>query len=245
VVGRRGGAAVITLLVPPGAALGRREAVDEAEGHHLRVRRVTAGELVAIRDGAGLVGTGRLAAEGRDWAVEVEAVERRPRPAELTLAIGAGDRDRFAWVVEKAVELGATSVVPLETERTAGVATRVRDSHLPKLRRQALEAIKQCGAAWALEVDEPQSLAEFIARTEPGVHWLADASGAAPPGALDAAPVTVVVGPEGGLTEPERASLLSAGYRPLALAPHTLRFETAALAAAAVVTTARLRGMHG
>jgi 16S rRNA (uracil1498-N3)-methyltransferase len=236
---------VITLLVPQGVAAGRREAIDDMEGHHLRVRRVAAGERVALRDGAGLIGTGRLAAAGPDWAVDVEVVERRPRPAELTLAIGAGDRDRFAWLVEKAVELGATSVVPLETDRTSGVATRVRDSHLPKLRRQALEAIKQCGAAWALEVDEPQPIAEFIARTEPGVHWLADASGAAPPATLDASPVTVVIGPEGGLTEPERAALLSAGYRPLALAPHTLRFETAALAAAAVVTTARLRGMHG
>jgi RsmE family RNA methyltransferase len=57
--------------------------------------------------------------------------------------------------------------------------------------------------------------------------------------------VTVVIGPEGGFTEPERGMLLSAGYRRLALAPHTLRFETAALAAAAVVTTARLRGTHG
>ncbi len=236
---------MITLLVPAGAAAGRRAPVDEAEGHHLRVRRAAAGERVALRDGAGLVGTGRLAAEGREWMVDVEAVERRPRPAELTLAIGAGDRDRFAWLVEKAVELGATSVVPLETDRTSGVATRVRDSHLPKLRRQALEAIKQCGAAWALEVEAPQPLGELIARTEPGVHWLADASGAAPPGSLDASPVTVVIGPEGGLTEPERATLLSAGYRPLALAPHTLRFETAALAAAAVVTSARLRGLHG
>jgi 16S rRNA (uracil1498-N3)-methyltransferase len=245
VVGRRGGAAVITLLVPPGMAPGRRETVDEAEGHHLRVRRAAAGERVALRDGLGLVGTGRLASEGREWLVDVEAVERRARPAELTLAIGAGDRDRFAWVVEKAVELGATTVVPLETERTSGVATRVRDAHLPKLRRQALEAIKQCGAAWALEVDEPQPLAAFVARTEPGIHWLADASGAAPAAALDASPVTVVIGPEGGLTEPERGLLLSAGYRPLALAAHTLRFETAALAAAAVVTTARLRGLHG
>ena len=70
--------------------------------------------------------------------------------AELTLAVGAGDRDRFAWLVEKAVELGVTAVVPLETERTAGVATRVATTqHLAKLRRQALEAIKQCGAAWA------------------------------------------------------------------------------------------------
>jgi 16S rRNA (uracil1498-N3)-methyltransferase len=236
---------MITLLVAPGAAAGRRETVDEAEGHHLRVRRVSAGERVALRDGAGLVGTGRLTAEGRDWLVEIEAVERKPRPAELTLAIGAGDRDRFTWLVEKAVELGATTVVPLETERTAGVATRVRDAHLPKLRRQALEAIKQCGAAWALEVDEPQPLAQFVERTEPGVHWLADASGVTPPPTLDASPVTVVIGPEGGLTEPERGLLLSAGYRPVALAPHTLRFETAALAAAAVVTTARLRGTHG
>lgn len=244
-VGGGRGAAMITLLVPPGVAPGRREAVDEAEGHHLRVRRAAAGERVALRDGAGLVGTGRLASEGRAWAVDVEAIERRARPAELTLAIGAGDRDRFTWLVEKAVELGATTVVPLETERTGGVTTRVRDIHLPKLRRQALEAIKQCGAAWALEVDEPQPLAAFVARTEPGIHWLADASGAAPPATLDASPVSVVIGPEGGLTEPERALLLSAGYRPLALAPHTLRFETAALAAAAVVTTARLRGLHG
>jgi 16S rRNA (uracil1498-N3)-methyltransferase len=236
---------MITLLVPPGAAAGRREPIEEAEVHHLRVRRVTAGDLVALRDGAGLVGTGRLAADGREWAVDVDAVERKPRPAELTLAIGAGDRDRFAWLVEKAVELGATSVVPLETARTSGVATRVRDSHLPKLRRQALEAIKQCGAAWALEVEAPQPLAEFVARMEPGIHWLADASGAAPPGTLDASPVTVVIGPEGGLDEAERARLLSAGYRPLALAPHTLRFETAALAAAAAVTSARLRGTHG
>jgi len=244
-VGRRGGAAVITLLVPTGVAAGRRETVDDAEGHHLRVRRASAGERVALRDGAGLVGTGRLVSDGREWVVDVEAVERRARPAELTLAIGAGDRDRFSWLVEKAVELGATTVVPLETERTGSVATRVRDAHLPKLRRQALEAIKQCGAAWALEVDAPQSLAAFIARTEPGIHWLADAAGAAPPGTLDTSPVTVVIGPEGGFTEPERGLLLSAGYRPLALAPHTLRFETAALAAAAVVTTARLRGLHG
>ena len=46
---------MITLLVAPGAAAGRRETVDEAEGHHLRVRRVSAGERVALRDGAGLV----------------------------------------------------------------------------------------------------------------------------------------------------------------------------------------------
>jgi 16S rRNA (uracil1498-N3)-methyltransferase len=236
---------VITLLVPHGVAAGGREQVDEAEQHHLRVRRAADGERVALRDGLGLVGTGRLVGSGRAWLVEVETVERHPRPAELTLAVGAGDRERFAWLVEKAVELGATAVVPLETERTGGVASRLRQNHVARLRRHALEAIKQCGAAWALEVETPTTLAELAGRTGAGFRWLADATGAPPPGSLEGRPVTVVVGPEGGLSDAERSVLAAAGYRSTALAPYTLRFETAALAAAAAVTTARLRGIHG
>lgn len=244
-MGGGGGAPVIALLVPHGVAAGRREQVDEGEQHHLRVRRAADGERVALRDGAGLAGTGRLVASGRGWLVEVETIERQPRPAELTLAVGSGDRERFAWLVEKAAELGATTVVPLETERSGGVATRLRERHLAKLRHQALEAIKQCGAVWALEVAAPVPLPEFAGRRGDGLRWLADVSGSPPPPALDGGPVTVVVGPEGGLSEAERSVLAASGYRSMALARHTLRFETAALAAAAAVTTARLRGIHG
>ena len=236
---------MITVLVPPGVQPGRREQVDEGEQHHLRVRRAQPGELVGLRDGAGLVGTGRLVAADRGWAVDVETAESRVRPPELILAVGAGDRERFAWVVEKAAELGVTRVVPLETGRTGGVATRLREQHLAKLRRQALEAIKQCGAVWSLEVAAPVELEAFAERAAPGIRWLADAAGQAPPATLDRGPVTVVVGPEGGLSDDERATLAAAGFRPVALAPHTLRFETAALAAAAAVSTARLRGAHG
>jgi 16S rRNA (uracil1498-N3)-methyltransferase len=244
-VGSGGGAPVITVLVPHGVMAGRREQLSEGEGHHLRVLRARAGDVVALRDGAGLVGTGRLAVSGREWLVHVDTAERQARPAELRLGIGAGDRERFAWVVEKAVELGATAVVPLETERTGGVATRLRDSHLAKLRRQSLEATKQCGAAWALDLEAPAILADFVARRYAGHTWLADAEGQPPPPVLDGAAVTMVIGPEGGLSAAERGTLLAAGYRPMALGPHTLRFETAALAAVAAVTTARLRGTHG
>jgi 16S rRNA (uracil1498-N3)-methyltransferase len=246
---------VITVLVPPGvvtagAGVGRRERLEEAEQHHLRVRRAHEGERVALRDGAGLVGIGRIAVVGKAWEVEIESAERRARPAALTLAVGAGDRERFGWLVEKAVELGVTRIVPLVTARAENVATRVRDSHVEKLRRQALEATKQCGAAWAVEVDEPAALAAFIRRNEternePGLRWLADAAGEAPPATLDGIAVTIAIGPEGGLEDQEHAALLDAGFRPLALGAHTLRFETAALAAAAVVATARLRGTHG
>lgn len=231
-------------VVVPGATAGGRERLDDAEQHHLRVRRARDGERVALRDGAGLVGVGRLALVGRVWEVEIERAERRARPAALTLAVGAGDRERFGWLVEKAVELGVTRIVPLAAARTADVASRLRESHLEKLRRQALEATKQCGAAWTTDVEAPETLATFVARPEPGLRWLADAAGEPPPAALDGSPVSVVVGPEGGLEEAERATAVAAGYRPLTLSGHTLRFETAALAAASAVTTARLRGTH-
>ena len=236
---------MITLLVPPSAAAGRRERIDAGEQHHLRVRRAVAGESVALRDGAGLVGTGRLVASGRDWEVEVEAVERRERPATLTLAVGAGDRERFTWLVEKAAELGATTIVPLETEHTRGVATRLRGAQVAKLRRHALEAVKQCGAAWAPEVEAVAGLEAFLGRERAGQRWVADAAGSPPPDTLEAGPVTIVVGPEGGLTDGERHALAAAGYQRVALGPYTLRFETAALAAAAAVMAARLRGTHG
>ena len=161
------------------------------------------------------------------------------------MAVGAGDRDRFEWLVEKASELGVTAVVPLETARTAGVATRVKDRHLEKLRRQALEAVKQSGAAWATAVDAPVVLEHFLSAPRAGVLWLADAAGTPPPAILGSQPVTVVVGPEGGLTSEEREGVAAAGYHPVRLGAHTLRFETAAVAAAAAVSAARFRRTDG
>ena len=142
-------------------------------------------------------------------------------------------------------KLGVSSIVPLETAHTAGVATRLKDAHGAKLGRVVLEATKQCGAAWAPTVEPVLPLAKFLARPIQGTGWLADPAGAPPPATLDDTPLTVVIGPEGGFTDEERAGLVSAGYRPVTLGTNSLRFETAALAAAAVAGTARLRGNHG
>jgi 16S rRNA (uracil1498-N3)-methyltransferase len=224
---------------------GRRVSLDEDEIHHLRVRRAKDGEAVEILDGAGLRGTGRLRQDGKHWSVEILSVEREERPAELTLAVAAGDRERFSWMVEKAAELGVTDIVPLETVRTAGVATRLKAAHVAKLGRAALEAIKQCGATWAPRIEDPVPLEEFIGRSRSGTQWLADAAGEAAPPLVDRHPLTVVIGPEGGLTDDERQALLGAGYLPVALGRHTLRFETAGLAAAVAVAQARMRALNG
>ena len=234
------------VLISPGSAVvGTRASLEESEAHHLRVRRAREDEGVEVLDGSGLTGTGRLVRVGTDWMVEIQSAERQPAQPQLTLAVAAGDRERFTWMAEKAVELGVSAIVPLETARTAGVATRLRDDHGAKLRRVVLEATKQCGAAWAPTVEPPVALEKFLARPIQGIGWLADPAGALPPATLDDAPLTAVIGPEGGFTAEERAALLSVGYRPVALGTNTLRFETAALAAAAAAGTARLRGNHG
>lgn len=234
------------VLVQKGSGIaGQRVSLDENEIHHLRVRRARDRESVEVLDGAGVIGSGRLIRTGSQWLVEVRTAERRERPPETTLAVAAGDRERFSWMVEKSVELGVTRIIPLETARSAAVATRLKDVHLRRLRRLALESIKQCGSAWAPAVEEPVPLADFVRRDTAGLLWLADPEGTSAPTALNQSPLTIVIGPEGGLTESEHGALAGAGYQPIALGSHTLRFETAALAAAAAATQARMRGQHG
>ena len=158
--------------------------------------------------------------------------------------MGAGDRDRFGWVVEKATELGVTAVIPLETERTAGVASRVRAA----APRAAAAACARGGEAEWRRVGRSGGGAgyagELAARPLGGKGWVAEGAGAGAGGARRH-PLTVVIGPEGGLTPDEIGRLRGAGYRPVSLGPHTLRFETAAIAAAAAAEAARLRGSHG
>src|SRR3954452_14618505 len=234
------------VVVPRGSgAAGQRVGLDEHETHHLKVRRAQDGERVEVLDGAGFKGTGILVQSGREWMVEVAAAELLPPPAPLTLAVAMGDRDRFSWMVEKSVELGVTRIVPLQSERTAGVASRLKDVHLDRLRRSALDAIKQCGAAWVPAIDAARTLTEFAREPVAGRAWLADASGAPAPASLSEGTVTVVIGPEGGLPSSESETLGETGYQLVSLGLHTLRFETAALAAAAAVTHARMRSAHG
>jgi 16S rRNA (uracil1498-N3)-methyltransferase len=158
----------------------------------------------------------------------------------VTLAVGGGDRDRFEWLAEKATELGVAALIPVETELTAAVATRIRPQHVAKLRRRALETLKQCGAAWVPEISPPVPLATLLARPLAGERWLADASGASASAVSPAA--TVLVGPEGGFTPAERAAALAGGFCPVRLGPYVLRFETAALAAAALAAAVATTG---
>ncbi|MDH4132335.1 MAG: 16S rRNA (uracil(1498)-N(3))-methyltransferase [Gemmatimonadota bacterium] len=236
---------MIRLLAPAGTlATGAVVELDEDESRHLTVRRAEPGAPVQLLDGSGLRADGRLGRAGKGWNVEISQVSREPAPVAVTLAVGAGDRERFGMLVEQAAQLGATGIIPLQTDRTTGVSTRLRGEHLDRIRRRGREALKQCGGAWAPEVSELRSLPELLAELAPGARWLADPEGGPRPPLNAVVPLTIAVGPEGGFSSEERQLLLGAGFRPVRLGRHLLRFETAALAALTAAWLSREEGLN-
>ena len=231
-----------SVLAAPGSLhAGGTAPLEEEERHHLKVRRAAEGDAVRVLDGAGVIGVGRLVRDGSGFAALLEEVRSVPRPPRFILGVGAGDKERFGWLAEKAAELGVTELIPLKAERTRSVAAGIREGHVLALQRRARQAIKQSGAAWAPVVRAPCDIRTASTEGEVGYRWIADAGGDPPPEIPPDVALAVVVGPEGGFIDTERELFLTAGFRRVRFAPDLLRFETAALAAAAVVASQRPR----
>jgi 16S rRNA (uracil1498-N3)-methyltransferase len=162
----------------------------------------------------------------------VLSVERKTREAEsipdVWLAFAPVKRAQTDWIVEKATELGAARLVPVMTHRT--VAERVR---LDRLESIAIEAAEQCGRTRVPEIVEPMKLARFIEELDPArILYFADETGGEPlVSALREGPAAILVGPEGGFTDEERAFVRGSRASAISLGPRILRAETAALAA--------------
>ena len=215
--------------------------LNEDEAHHLRVRRVGDGALIRLVDGRGGVATARIALEAQAMVARVIATTLVGAPPVTEVLLGAGDRDRFIGAVEKATELGATRIVPVVSERAAGVATRFQAAHVERAMARAREAVKQCGGTWAPAIGAPVALPEALRQHPAGlVRLVADHDGGPMPALREGDAVQWAIGPEGGFTDAERNVLHAAGFRPVALARAILRFDTAAVAALTV--TGMMRG---
>lgn len=200
--------------------------LDDATAHHLhRVLRLRPGEVVCAADGLGGYRMCRMAAAG-DLDAEGE-VQHRPAPAvELTVGFAPVKGDRPDWVVQKLTELGIDRILVVPTARSVVRWDGEREArHLDRLRRVAREAAQQCRRLWLPSV----ARADLTAVPTPAV--LADAGGRP----LRASDHCLLVGPEGGWTDMERG-----GRELVAVGEHVLRAETAAVAAAAVMTLLRL-----
>jgi RsmE family RNA methyltransferase len=233
---------VIRAMVPPGAIeVGAEIVLAPEDAQHLKVRRVPDGAEGRVLDGRGGVGMGAFHRRGDEWLFGVVLVVQEPRPAETVLAVGAGDRDRFLLLAEKVAEFGVTRLIPIETTHTRSVSSRVRDTGVDKARRRAREACKQSGNAWVPMIDDLRPL-EGLRDALPAVRWLvADPEGGQLPaiGAQEA--VGWLIGPEAGFGL-EEIDLIDnvLGATRVCLGQHTMRFETAAIAAAVVTDLVRI-----
>lgn len=225
------------LFVASPLAKGVTVEVEGNQAHYLaRVMRAAQGDIVILCDDI----TGEWAAQvvsvgKRDVVVEpTELLRPREQVPDLVLCAALLKKDRFDLVLEKATELGVRRVQPVLARRC--VADRL---NAERARAVMIEAAEQCARTALPELAEPAKL-ESLLRDWPGERTLffADEQGGEPAAAAFAAhprPAALLVGPEGGFDDAERAAVRALPQaRAITLGPRILRGETAAIAATAL-----------
>jgi 16S rRNA (uracil1498-N3)-methyltransferase len=213
-----------------------RPSLDDDDRHHLeRVLRLRAGEAVSASDGRGglrrcnYIGTGELEPAGE------AAWEEAPSPA-LAVGFALVKGGRPEWIVQKLTECGVDRIVPFVADRSVVQWEGPKaERNAERLARVAREAAMQSRRRWLPVVDAVAPFAALVVGgpSGPGTGWVrADLDGEQPP-TLDRP--SILVGPEGGWSEAERAACPSA----VGLGPTVLRAETAAVAVGVLLSALR------
>jgi 16S rRNA (uracil1498-N3)-methyltransferase len=211
-----------------------------AASHITRVLRLRVADALTLFNGRGGEYAARIEtshAGSVTVTVGARSAVERESPLTLTLAQGVSRGERMDLVVQKATELGVSGLVPVLTERSVvRLDAQQASRKVAHWRAIAVAACEQSGRNRLPEVATPLSLREFTGTARNAVSGarLLLSPGAAlrlddiPPPVTD---VTVLIGPEGGLTESEEDLARTAGFAAVRLGPRVLRTETAALAA--------------
>jgi 16S rRNA (uracil1498-N3)-methyltransferase len=241
------GFAKVRLFVDQPLGPGQPVALSEGQAHYLvSVMRLGSGAQVLVFNGRDGEWQARLDAGGRRQSVVVPEVQTAPLrlPPDLWLVFAPLKKARTDFIVEKATELGAARLLPVQTRFTN--ADRIaRD----RLQAHAIEAAEQCGGTFVPVVEDLQPLERLLDTWPEGrrVMWcdehlagrssaltgvIAGRSDDARQGGRAGGGWAIVVGPEGGFAEAEQARLRAmAGVWPVSLGPRILRADTAAVAA--------------
>ncbi len=209
--------------------------IDGAQAHYLgSVMRAKPGDPVKLFDGVSGEWLATVAQAGkRDLVLRIEArLRERETVPDLWLLVAPIKKGRIDWVVEKACELGVAQIVPVQTRRTI-----VDKVNAERWGAHAIEAAEQCGRT-TLPVIAPMEKLETLLAGWPADRALifADEAGGVPmAGAIAPGPAAILIGPEGGFTDEERAAIRALPQaRGVSLGPRILRAETAAVAAIAL-----------
>src|SRR5882672_119296 len=231
------------LFAPIGLTLGTEIRLPDRAVHHLAVLRLRRGDPVTLFNGRG----GEFSAEltrvsGKDALARVlsEHSAERESPLSIALAQCVSAGDRMDTTLQKSTELGVSKIVPLASTRAvvrlSGDRAEKRVAHW---RNVVIAACEQCGRNRVPEVASITDIEVFLAGTSvDGLKLLlapdADQTLKQLPQPQS---VVLLVGPEGGLTAPERAQAARVGFIPVRFGPRVLRTETAPLAAIAAIQT--------
>jgi 16S rRNA (uracil1498-N3)-methyltransferase len=240
------------LFVAQPLAAGATVPLDPGQGHYLAgVLRLAAGDRVLAFNGTDGEWLCAFAPVGKKGGLRVEHQTRPQTPlSDLHYLFAPLKRARLDYMVQKAVEMGVSRLQPVMSRHTQ--AERI---NLERMRANAIEAAEQCGILSLPEIMPPLALERAITALEPERH-LVFCDEEAPPGDPVAAlvrdlaggpgepaaprrPLAVLIGPEGGFDDTERAFLLRRPHTSrIALGPRILRADTAAVAALAIVQAA-------
>lgn len=226
---------------PPGSVSGGRICFPPDESMHMVASlRLTAGDVISATDGAGSLFEAEIEYAGREKTLaRVTGVEQLPPPeVRLRLYQGMIRPQRMDLVVEKCVELGVNSVVPVFTERAVG---RDAGARLARWKRIALEAMKQSLRVYLPEIRPPAPFGQVLKDAD-GLELVLVAHEGESARPLEAADVAIgkgnvglFIGPEGGFSETEIEALSERGAKVFGMGAARLKSETAAMAAVAII----------
>lgn len=226
------------LFVSGPLAEGQTVSIDGPQAHYLlKVMRAGEGDAVILCDDATGEWAARVTSAGkRDIALTPETrLREREQVPDFTLCAALLKKPNFDLVLEKATELGVRRIQPVITHRC--VADKLNPERALSI---VTEAAEQCARTALPELAEPVKLDALLRGWPTGSRTLffADETGGEPAAATFAAasgPAALLIGPEGGFDDTERAAIRALpDARPISLGPRILRGETAAISAAAL-----------
>jgi 16S rRNA (uracil1498-N3)-methyltransferase len=228
------------LYVRADLSVGAKIEAERGQANYLlSVLRLHAGDTILLFNGREGEWRARIAPSGRKDCVLVVEEQLRPQTAapDLHYLFAPLKHARLDYMVQKAVEMGASRLRPVLTRHT-----QISRVNVERMQANAIEAAEQCGILALPDIDAPGKLADLLAAWDPArrlifcdeaapVQSPAEALGTMGPG-----PAALLVGPEGGFSPDERDDLLERPYvTALSLGPRILRAETAAVAALALL----------
>lgn len=225
-------------------SVGGEAYIKGAEARHIKdVLRLRAGDKVVFFDGSGFEFTGEITGIGKDL-ISVAIMEAREgdteSPIEIVLGQGIPKSDKMDLIIQKSTELGVSKIVPIYTERV--VPKSFSPNKLERWRRIAVEACKQSGRVKVPVISEPVKIDEFIRSAEPSylklIPWEEEKETSLKkllPASLENNKVSLIIGPEGGFTEPEIELAKKNGFLPVSLGKRILRTETVSLSLISII----------